>query len=85
MISVGIPDDIHGGLRRYAVNLPYKTVQTRYRPRIYRWFPENGSVCKLSGVNRYTWLHTNGWQPEADLRGLADAGQRHADLLLAIK
>lgn len=60
-------------------------VQARYRPRIYRWFPENGSVCKLSGVNRYTWLHTNGWQPEADLRGLADAGQRHADLLLAIK
>lgn len=55
-------------------------VQARYRPRIYRWFPENGSVCKLSGVNRYY-----SWQPEADLRGLADAGQRHADLLLAIK
>ena len=56
--------------------------QTRYRPRIYRWFPENVTIIKF-------YWHCQGVAlTSASAEGcsiLDDAHQRHADLLLAVE
>jgi|SRR3990167_3601822 len=56
--------------------------QTRYRPRIYRWFPENVKIIE------FYWLSQGAALISASAEAysvLDDAHQRHADLVLAVE